>query len=129
MFGWGFVAVSSLVFLYAARELNSLCFKLAPVALGVVFFYSFTKRFTALSHLVRDFRWAWRRRPPGSPCAARSICASCGSRRRGDVLDRGIRHIYACQDYEFDVAESLFSLPRRIESGGRSGFAIAAHPH
>src|SRR6476659_8175038 len=35
MFGWGFVAIASLVFLYAARELNSLCFKLAPVALGI----------------------------------------------------------------------------------------------
>src|SRR6266852_7286957 len=45
-FGWGFVAVASLVFLYAARELNSLCFKLAPIALAVIFFYSFTKRFT-----------------------------------------------------------------------------------
>src|SRR5690349_4402647 len=32
-FGWGFVAVSSLVFLYASRELNTLCFRLAPVAL------------------------------------------------------------------------------------------------
>src|SRR5579872_7609729 len=30
-FGWGFVAVSSLIFIYAARELNPLCFKLAPV--------------------------------------------------------------------------------------------------
>src|SRR3982075_4131429 len=33
-FGWGFVAVSSLVFIYAARELNPMCFKLAPVALA-----------------------------------------------------------------------------------------------
>src|SRR5438270_8615716 len=49
-FGWGFVAVSSLIFIYAARELNPLCFKLAPVVLAVVFFYSFTKRFTAFSH-------------------------------------------------------------------------------
>src|SRR5579872_2709278 len=54
-FGWGFVAVASLVFLYAARELNALCFKLAPVALCVIFFYSFTKRFTAFSHLVLGF--------------------------------------------------------------------------
>src|ERR1700692_1323494 len=54
-FGWGFVAVSSLVFIYAARELNPLCFKLAPVAMGVVFFYSYTKRITTFSHLVLGF--------------------------------------------------------------------------
>src|SRR5229473_5314041 len=54
-FGWGFVAVSSLVFILAARELNALCFRLAPVALGIVFFYSFTKRFTSFSHLVLGF--------------------------------------------------------------------------
>ena len=114
MFGWGFVAVSSLVFLYAARELNSLCFKLAPVALGVVFFYSFTKRFTALSHLVLGFSL-------GIAPAAAWIAV------RGSLDLRilwltvavmfwtaGFDIIYACQDYEFDVAESLFSLPRRL---------------
>ena len=37
-FTWGFTAVSSLVFLFAARALNDLCFRLAPVALGVIFF-------------------------------------------------------------------------------------------
>src|SRR5579862_9724123 len=40
-FTWGFVAVSALVFAFAARQLNPLCFHLAPVALGIVFFYSF----------------------------------------------------------------------------------------
>src|SRR5205823_5418395 len=54
-FGWGFVAVSSLIFIYAARELNPMCFKLAPAALAIVFFYSFTKRFTTFSHLVLGF--------------------------------------------------------------------------
>src|SRR5258705_9193324 len=41
-FAWGFIAFWSVVFLFAARELNPLCFKLAPVALGglVVFFSS-----------------------------------------------------------------------------------------
>src|SRR5579863_9808737 len=38
-FAWGFVVASILVFLLAARALNPLCLKLAPVALGVVFFY------------------------------------------------------------------------------------------
>src|SRR6266700_5606428 len=45
-FGWGFVAATSLLFAIAAGQLNRLCLRLAPVALGIVFFYSFTKRFT-----------------------------------------------------------------------------------
>jgi len=120
-FGWGFVAVSSLVFLYAARELNPLCFKLAPVALGVIFFYSFTKRFTVFSHLVLGFAL-------GIAPAAAWIAV------RGSLDPRilwltaavmfwtaGFDIIYSCQDYEFDVAESLFSVPRRI------GVARALH--
>src|SRR5206468_7264817 len=54
-FAWGFIAVWTVVFLYAARELNPLCFKLGPVALAIVMFYSFTKRFTAFSHVVLGF--------------------------------------------------------------------------
>ena len=54
-FAWGFLAVAVLVFLLAARELNPLCFHLAPLAMAVVFFYSFTKRFTVFSHLVLGF--------------------------------------------------------------------------
>ena len=54
-FAWGFVAVSAAVFLFAAGRLNPLCLRLAPLALGVVFCYSFTKRFTSFSHLVLGF--------------------------------------------------------------------------
>src|SRR5215467_1271820 len=54
-FGWGFTLASSALFLFAAWELNWLCFRLAPLALAVVFTYSFTKRFTHLSHLVLGF--------------------------------------------------------------------------
>ena len=54
-FAWGFVMVSVLVFLLAARALNPLCLKLAPLALAVLFFYSFTKRFTTFSHLILGF--------------------------------------------------------------------------
>src|SRR5580658_240764 len=43
-FAWAFVVVAALVFMLAAFELNPLCFHLAPLALGVVFTYSFTKR-------------------------------------------------------------------------------------
>jgi 4-hydroxybenzoate polyprenyltransferase len=46
------VAAASLLFVFAAWRLNPLCFALAPVALAWVFFYSYTKRFTRLAHLV-----------------------------------------------------------------------------
>src|SRR5205814_6950757 len=46
-FGWAFVAASSAVFILAAGALNRLCLHLAPLALALVFFYSFTKRFTS----------------------------------------------------------------------------------
>src|SRR5579859_565617 len=113
-FGWSFVALSSLVFIYAARELNPLCFKLAPLALGVVFFYSFTKRFTALSHLVLGFALGV------APAAAWiAVRGSLDPRilwltAAVTLWTAGFDIIYSCQDYEFDVAESLFSLPRKI---------------
>ena len=113
-FGWGFLAVSSLVFIYAARELNPLCFKLAPVALGVVFFYSFTKRFTTFSHLVLGFALGI------APAAAWiAVRGSLDPRilwltAAVTLWTAGFDIIYSCQDYEFDVAQSLFSLPRRI---------------
>ena len=44
-------SLSVSVFLLAASQLNTLCLRLAPVALAIVFFYSFTKRFTFLCHL------------------------------------------------------------------------------
>lgn len=113
-FTWGFVAISAVVFLLAARQLNGLCFRLAPLALGIVFFYSFTKRFTSLSHLVLGFAL-------GVAPAAAWIAM------RGSLDPRilwltaavtlwtaGFDVIYACQDFEFDSVEGLFSLPRRL---------------
>jgi 4-hydroxybenzoate polyprenyltransferase len=113
-FGWGFVTVSSLIFTYAARELNPLCFKLAPLALGIVFFYSFTKRFTTFSHLVLGIALGI------APAAAWiAIRGSLDARilwltAAVTFWTAGFDIIYSCQDYEFDVAENLFSLPRRI---------------
>jgi 4-hydroxybenzoate polyprenyltransferase len=111
-FTWGFVAATSLVFMLAARALNPLCLKLAPAALAVVFFYSFTKRFTTFSHLVLGLSL-------GIAPAAAWIAV------RGSLDPRilwltaavmlwaaGFDIIYSCQDYEFDVEEGLFSYPR-----------------
>ena len=125
-FGWAFVAAASLVFLAAAWALNPLCLKLAPVALAIVFFYSFTKRFTSFSHLVLGFSL-------GIAPAAAWIAV------RGSLDPRilwltaavtfwtaGFDVIYSCQDYEFDRAEGLFSVPRAL---GIAGALRAAQVH
>jgi len=126
-FAWGFVAASTAVFLFAAGELNRLCLLLAPLALAVVFFYSFTKRFTAWSHLVLGFSL-------GIAPAAAWIAV------RGSLDPRilwltaavtfwtgGFDVIYACQDYEFDGAAALRSVPRRWGIAGALAVARALH--
>ena len=126
-FGWGFVAVAGLVFLYAARELNALCFKLAPVALAVIFFYSFTKRFTVFSHLVLGF--ALGIAPAAAWIAVRGALDVRILWLTAAVMfwTAGFDIIYSCQDYEFDVAESLFSLPRRIGVARALGVSQLLH--
>ncbi len=126
-FGWGFLAVSTLLFLLAARALNPLCFHLAPVALAIVFFYSFTKRFTSLSHLVLGFALGI------APAAAWiAIRGSLDPRilwltAAVTFWTAGFDVIYSCQDYEFDVDEGLFSIPRRLGIAGALRFAQLLH--
>jgi 4-hydroxybenzoate polyprenyltransferase len=117
-FAWSFVAVASLLFVLAAYELNTLCFRLAPVALGVIFTYSFTKRFTAFSHLVLGFALGI------APAAAWiAIRGSLDLRilwltAAVTFWTAGFDIIYSCQDYEFDTDAGLFSLPRRFGIAG-----------
>jgi 4-hydroxybenzoate polyprenyltransferase len=126
-FAWGFVAAASAVFMFAAAALNRLCFLLSPVALAVVFFYSFTKRFTSLSHLVLGLALGI------SPAAAWiAIQGSLDPRilwLTAAVMfwTAGFDIIYACQDYEFDVDAGLFSLPRRLGVRGALVVARAFH--
>ena len=126
-FAWCFLASSAVVFLTAAKALNPLCFMLAPVALAVVFFYSFTKRFTSLSHLVLGFALGI------SPAAAWiAIRGSLDPRilwltAAVTFWTAGFDVIYACQDYEFDSSEGLFSIPRRIGVGAGLWIARVLH--
>jgi 4-hydroxybenzoate polyprenyltransferase len=116
-FGWAFVVVSTLVFMLAAWELNPLCFHLAPLALLVVFVYSFTKRFTSLSHLVLGFAL-------GIAPAAAWIAVRGSLDPRILLLTAAVTFwtggfdiIYSCQDYQFDCETGLFSLPSRMGIG------------
>ena len=111
-FCWGFTLASCALFFAAAWALNTLCFRLAPIALAVVLSYSYTKRFTHYSHVVLGFAL-------GIAPAAAWIAV------RGSLDPRilwltaavtfwtaGFDVIYSCQDYDFDTETELFSIPR-----------------
>jgi 4-hydroxybenzoate polyprenyltransferase len=110
----GFTIVSSLLLIGAAARLNPLCLALSPLALLLVFFYSFTKRFTAWSHawlglaLAVAPMGAWLAvtgafaLPPFFLCAA-VVCWLIGF----DTL-------YALQDVDFDQKAGLHSLPVKL---------------
>lgn len=113
-FAWGFTALSALVFLIAARALNPLCLTLAPVALGIVFFYSFTKRFTSFSHVVLGFSLGI------APAAAWIAVQGVLDLRilwltaAVTLWTAGFDIIYSCQDYDFDRNSTLFSMPKKL---------------
>jgi 4-hydroxybenzoate polyprenyltransferase len=126
-FAWAFTAVAVVVFLAAAGALNPLCLKLAPLALSVIFFYSYTKRFTTFAHLVLGLAL-------GIAPAAAWIAVSGSLDWRILLLTAAVTFwtagfdiIYSCQDYEFDQTEGLFSLPRRFGIGGALWIARIFH--
>jgi 4-hydroxybenzoate polyprenyltransferase len=122
-----FIFGASMLFVFAAYHLNNLSFLLAPIALAIVFFYSYTKRFTALSHLFLGLALA---------------CAPIGAwiAIRGDLTAiplmlglavglwvAGFDVIYACQDVDFDRKTGLYSLPQRF--GIRQALITSALMH
>ncbi len=112
-FALGFTLLSCALLVLAARELNPLAFKLSPLALAVLLVYSYTKRFTVLSHIVLGACLGM------SPIAA--WIALRGSVSLSVLLlgaavtlwTAGFDIIYACQDVEFDHALGLYSVPKR----------------
>lgn len=114
-FAWSFLAVSVGVFELAAWRLNPLCLKLSPLALGWVFFYSFTKRFTALSHWVLGLGLGIA--PAAAWIAVRGALSPRILLLVGAVAlwVGGFDLLYACQDIEFDRSRpDLYSVPKRL---------------
>lgn len=108
---WVFVLLSAAVFCGAAALLNPLCLALSPVALLIVFGYSYTKRFTSLAHLVLGLALAIA--PVGAWLAVRGAFAPEPLVLALAVTFwvAGFDTIYACQDAEFDRQTGLRSLP------------------
>jgi 4-hydroxybenzoate polyprenyltransferase len=124
---WAFVAVSAATLVAAAAMLNPLCLALSPVALLIVFGYSYTKRFTAFSHAFLGLALALA--PVGAWLAVRGTLSAPPIVLGLAVLlwVAGFDTIYACQDAAHDRSEGLLSLPARW--GVRRALVIARVLH
>ena len=109
-----FTIISCILFVVACFFINKICFYLSPVALFVILFYSYTKRFTPLCHLVL-----------GLGLSLAPIGAYLAVTGRFDVLPilfsfavifwvSGFDVIYALQDIEFDRSQNLYSIPATL---------------
>src|SRR5438876_9297535 len=122
-----FAIVSSSLFLLAASQLNRLTLILSPIALGSVLLYSYTKRFTALSHLILG--WCLAIAPAGAWIAIQgrltlvpvllSLCVM--------LWTAGFDILYGCQDYDFDRSVGLHSIPERFGIGKALWIARGIH--
>jgi 4-hydroxybenzoate polyprenyltransferase len=127
-FVWGFTIVSATVFLVAAAMLNRLTLFLAPVALGSVLLYSFTKRWTQFSHIMLG--WCLSIAPTGAWIAVRGEIGSPVPLLLSLVVllwTAGFDILYACQDYDFDRREDLRSIPARVGIARALWIARALH--
>jgi len=123
----GFVVVTSAILIFAAWELNPLAFYLSPVALAIVFFYSFTKRFTRWAHVVLGL--AMGIAPAAAWIAVRGAFDPRILLLTGAVVfwGAGFDILYSCQDFEFDHSFGVYSIPRAF--GIRSALVIARMFH
>jgi len=126
-FAWIFTVVAIAIFVIAAWQLNPLALKLSPVALTILFFYSFTKRFTNFSHIFLGFALgispaaAWIAVTGHLDLRMLILCAAVTFWVGGfDVL-------YACQDLAFDQSAGLFSIPKRFGIAAALWIARAMH--
>jgi 4-hydroxybenzoate polyprenyltransferase len=112
-----FVVVSAGVFVYGASRLGTLCLALAPVALGIVFWYSLAKRVTSYTQLFLGLAMAVA--PVGGWIAAGGrqgiepwlLALAIG------LWVGGFDILYACQDVEVDLRQGLRSIPTRFGVG------------
>jgi len=126
-FAWAFTLASSAVLVLAAWQLNRLAFELSPVALAILFLYSYTKRFTILSHLVLGFclgispAAAWIAVAGSLDARMLILCAAV------TLWVGGFDVLYACQDIDFDRAAGLYSIPKRFGIARSLWIARAMH--
>ncbi len=109
-----FVAVSSAILVFAASRLSTLCLALSPVALGIVFWYSLAKRYTAYTQMFLGLAMAvapvggWIAAGGGAGAEPWLLGAAIG------LWVGGFDILYACQDVDFDLRAGLRSIPTRF---------------
>ncbi len=111
---WALTLLSALFFVGLSRALNELTFQLSPVALAVIIGYSYTKRFTSLSHFFLGMALALA--PLGAWVAVRGSfdVTPCLLALAVLLWTAGFDIIYACQDVEHDTRMGLHSLPKNL---------------
>ncbi|HET6669706.1 MAG TPA: UbiA-like polyprenyltransferase [Pyrinomonadaceae bacterium] len=127
-FVWMFTIVAAALFLLASAMLNRLTLILAPVALASVLLYSFTKRWSLLSHFVLG--WCLAIAPAGAWVAVRGSLDSPIPFLLSLVVllwTAGFDVLYACQDYDFDIVEGLHSIPRSLGIAGSLWISRSLH--
>ncbi|MDX6304082.1 MAG: 4-hydroxybenzoate polyprenyltransferase [Blastocatellia bacterium] len=110
-----FMIIGAALFVFAAAMLNRLTLLLSPIALASIVFYSYTKRWTLLSHLVLG--WCLAIAPTGAWIAVRGAIDSPIPLLLSLTVmlwTAGFDVLYACQDYDFDRREGLHSIPARF---------------
>jgi 4-hydroxybenzoate polyprenyltransferase len=110
-----FTIVGAGTFLFAAAMLNRLTLILSPIALASIMLYSYTKRWTTLSHIVLG--WCLAIAPTGAWIAVRGAIDSPAPLLLSLVVmlwTAGFDVLYACQDFDFDRREGLYSIPARF---------------
>lgn len=124
---WFFLALSTALFVFAAFMLNRLAFYLSPVALLIVFGYSFCKRFTSLSHLVLGL--AISIAPVGAWVAIREEISFLSLLLGAAVIFwlAGFDIIYSCLDVESDRKNRLHSIPQKLGTARALKLALASH--
>ncbi len=124
---WAFTIASIILFVYAAYQLNPLCLRLSPAALLAVLGYSFTKRFTSLSHLALGFGIGIA--PIGAWIAVTGALHLVPVLLGAVVMlwIGGFDIIYALQDVDFDRQAGLHSLPKAI--GKRAALTVSRLMH
>ena len=126
-FAWAFTILASAVLIVAAWQLNLLALELSPVALAILFLYSYTKRFTAWSHFVLGFclgispAAAWIAIRGSLDWRMLILCAAV------TLWVGGFDVLYACQDVDFDRAEGLHSIPKKFGIAGALQIARVMH--
>lgn len=124
-----FVIINCLLFTTATFFINKMCFYLSPVALFVILFYSYTKRFTSLCHLVLGLGLSL------APIGA--FLAVTGSWENSFIpvllsfavifWVSGFDIIYAMQDVDFDQSQQLHSIPTALGKRSALNFSILLH--